>query len=546
MKEVLHKISKELNSKYLNDICIESIFVLNFRFDYKEEYKKIEKYEKVFWNKERIEVTEEDADYFLSIYDESFNIHIKLFLSYLIASCYKRQNISCFSSLCNEYIEFYFSSLSIITNGLPLCNLRLILNWQLTLFPKNNEIIRKYICKILENKENKQSVYTFISLLEGEKIKQYVKEKDCNMYVDLILYHKDTHDANFIYKALNSLLNVFTRQNDNSLIKRSICDYILNNLDGFDDHVAHKAFNLVREYMGEFKYEDIYFEKLDSKLEEINKKMLEGLTSVSVELSEKEMNEYKEYCENLDSQFKKINNLDRVIKMLLFISPVEIESIKDDLNDEKGRIFGEVNKNVLRHDGSLVNYKNLDEKEEFSLHGGRYINFNIQIKMDLYYRAFLRSYVVDEDCITIKEIFTNNKLLCEENGDGEDFRELVLKFLKGDYDYTFTKLIIHLEKSLRYYLKNNGLNVKKYGKNEMIGLTGFFNYNKTNKFRDKLLETIDENYYFTLTWLLTDEYGMDYRGNIFHGLSDVNICKTTNAIYASILIIRLYLGFSNQ
>ena len=72
-----------------------------------------------------------------------------------------------------------------------------------------------------------------------------------------------------------------------------------------------------------------------------------------------------------------------------------------------------------------------------------------------------------------------------------------------------------------------------------------FNYDETNKFRDKLLETIDEDYYFTLTWLLTDEYGMNYRGNNFHGLSNVNISKTTNAIYTALLIIRLYLGFSN-
>lgn len=546
MKDLLYEISEKINKMDINAICIDTIFSLDFKFDHKEEYKRFIPYEKAFWPNERIVVTDEDADYFLSIYDDKLNIHLKLFISYLIASCYKRQANSQFSVLCEEFIEMYFKNLDNKTNGLPSRNLRLILNWHLTLFPKNDYIPNKYIDNIFSNKDNVQSMHTFISLLDEEKINFHIKKRDCNLYIDLILRYKNTHDANLIYRALNSLLNLYTSTEDKKIIKKEICDYVLDNLDGFDKHLAHKAFNLVRDYMGELKYDDSLFERIDAKLEQINKSMLEGLTSTYIKLPQKQMEEYKKNCELIDNYFNRTTNLDRVMELLMHITPVEIESIKKDIHDEKGRISGFVNKSILKDDGSLINYKELNKKEYFSLHGGRYINLNIQIKMNLYYRAFLNSYKEKECYDEIKELFKNNKLLCEENGDGDYFRELVIKLFEGEYDYAFDKMIVLLEKSLRYYFKTNGLNIKKYNKNEMIGLSGFFNYDETNKFRDKLLETIDEDYYFTLTWLLTDEYGMNYRGNNFHGLSNVNISKTTNAIYTALLIIRLYLGFCNQ
>lgn len=43
-------------------------FFCQILFDHKEEYKRYIPYEKAFWSKERIGVTEEDADYFLSLY----------------------------------------------------------------------------------------------------------------------------------------------------------------------------------------------------------------------------------------------------------------------------------------------------------------------------------------------------------------------------------------------------------------------------------------------------------------------------------------------
>lgn len=546
MRDLLYEISEKINKMDINDICIDTIFSLDFNFDHKEEYKRFIPYEKAFWSNERIVVTDEDADYFLSIYDDKLNVHLKLFISYLIASCYKRQANSQFSVLCEEFIEMYFKNLDNITNGLPPSNLRLILNWYLTLFPKNDYIPNKYIDNILANKDNVQSMHTFICLLDEQKLNFHIKKRNCNHYIDLILHYKNTHDANFIYRALNSLLNVYTSTEDKKIIKKEICDYVLNNLDGFDKYLAHKTLNLVRDYMGELKYDDSFFEKIDYKLEEINKLMLDGLTSTYVKLPKEKMEEYKKNCELIDNYFGQITNLERVIELLMRITPIEIESIKKDIDDEKSSIFGFVNKSILRDDGSLINYKKLDKKEKFSLHGGRYINLNINIKMDLYYRAFLNSYKEQECYEEIKDLFRNNKLLSEDNGEGDYFRDLIIKLFEGEYDYVFDKLIISLEKSLRYYFKTNGLNIKKYSRNEMIGLTGFFNYDEANKFRDKLLETIDEDYYFTLTWLLTDEYGMNYRGNNFHGLSNVNISKTTNAIYTALLIIRLYLGFSNQ
>ncbi len=78
---------------------------------------------------------------------------------------------------------------------------------------------------------------------------------------------------------------------------------------------------------------------------------------------------------------------------------------------------------------------------------------------------------------------------------------------------------------------------------DVIGLSGFFNYRDNNQFRDILLETIDEDYYFILTWLLTDEYGMNFRGKIFHGINNLTMPSSTIAVYTSILIIRFFIAF---
>ncbi len=548
MQDVLKQLSEKLNNLEYTEIFIDQVFIMDFCHDYSNEYKPIAKYENIFWSKERVIVTEEDADYFISVYSDEYHICIKIVLSYLIASCIKRQSQSDFLTLCDTFIDYYFNNISNVNNGFPPNNLSKILKWSMILYPNHKEIPRKYVSKVLECKINSKSLDTFVFLFNDEKLKLFLQEKDCNEFIDLILMHKDSYDTGFIYNALSNLLNVYKSNEIQKIIKKSICDYTLNNLNKFDKYLGHKAFNLVRDYMGEIRtYTDAQFELIDQELDKVNKEMLSGLKSTCVELPKEQMDEYKRNLENIDNYFKMISNYDRVLKILSIMSPVSKIEVKKRLDEEKKGILGFVSRSILDKNGNLINYKKFNEDEYFSLYGGQHINLTIQISMDLYYRAFVRHYKEEQEAIErIEEFFKDNDLLCEENGEGDYFRKLILRFFKGDYDYTFEKIIIQFEKSLRYYFKNNGLNIKKHSKNEFIGLSGFLNNNKTNKFRDKLLETIDEDYYFTLTWLLTDEYGMNYRGTCFHGLTDIDVCKTTNAIYASLLIIRMYLGFTQN
>lgn len=86
---------------------------------------------------------------------------------------------------------------------------------------------------------------------------------------------------------------------------------------------------------------------------------------------------------------------------------------------------------------------------------------------------------------------------------------------------------------------------KKNSKNDFIGLSSILNDNDKNLFRDKLLETIDEDYYFTLKWFLVDNYGYGLRHKISHRYNSNTAYKNGYSIYITLMILKLYWGFQS-
>ena len=83
--------------------------------------------------------------------------------------------------------------------------------------------------------------------------------------------------------------------------------------------------------------------------------------------------------------------------------------------------------------------------------------------------------------------------------------------------------------------------------NDFIGLNNIFNYYEKNNYRDKLLEVIDENYYFTLKWFLVDKYGFNLKNKVSHRYEYSNdLYNSIFSIYAVIQIFRLYWGFQKS
>ena len=68
----------------------------------------------------------------------------------------------------------------------------------------------------------------------------------------------------------------------------------------------------------------------------------------------------------------------------------------------------------------------------------------------------------------------------------------------------------------------------------------FFYFNDKNSYKDKLLEIIDEDYYFTFEYLLTDRCGFNFKNIASHRYSCPNADKSLEAVYCILHIFRFY------
>lgn len=543
----LFEISKKLEFMDYNSIYIDDIFNENEIVDDLNLKRIIDKYACVLWENKRIEVDKSDAEYLLSIFDSNYHVLIKVYLCALISSCFHTIKNSDYMSVCEEFMDWYFSNIDKMKSGLPWHNFKFTLNWAFLLFPKQRmSLTQRCIDEILKHKYNEQSLNTLAVCAEWECFYDVIEKTDYDLFVDFIINGNWNVNVEFIYRILNSLLIIY-KEKTKKQIKKLICDYVLNNIYKFNNHFLHEHLKLIREYMGEFDYNDCDYNKLDQELERVNSLILSQLKEVNIDLSHKQVESFEKNIKNMEIFYGSKNNYDKIIVLLSNMTPISKLEIKKNIENDKKSLFGMVSRHILDKDGGLINYKKLNEEEKFSLFGGSHINLNIIIKIYLYYGPFIKHFTLDEETSAkIDMLFQTNLLLDNNDKDYNHFVKIVKEFMKQNYEYSFDKLIIQLERSLRYFFKNLGYNVMKKGKNEFLGLSAFFNNNKQNRFRDELLKVIDEDYYFTLSWLLTDDYGMNYRGNNMHGLSDLEISKTHNAIYASIMIIRFYLGFMDN
>jgi len=159
---------------------------------------------------------------------------------------------------------------------------------------------------------------------------------------------------------------------------------------------------------------------------------------------------------------------------------------------------------------------------------------------------FFEIYKNDDDTKNfINAILSNNRLVSKDYLDNTS--ELIALFFEKDFKSSVFDLVQNLEALLRYFFKNEGYNIKKRNSSgDYIGLSDIFSLKDKCDYRDKLLETITEDYYFTLRWLLVDEYGYQLRHKIAHRYAKKDEYNNIFAIYAVILIIKLIFGFSNE
>ncbi len=228
------------------------------------------------------------------------------------------------------------------------------------------------------------------------------------------------------------------------------------------------------------------------------------------------------------------------------MSPINIIETKKYIEESKSAFASAFKEHIVDSDGKVINYNDLDETQMLSLKANEYIN----IMMRLYFACIIRPFYsspINEDEVkkSIYNILTNSKLVSSDRIDS--LLDSFVALLKQDFKASIYDIVEEFEESLRYYFKNEKMNIyKRNAKRDLIGLSNIFNDHKINTYRDRLYETIDENYYFTLKWFLVDNYGFGLKNKISHRYKAKDLYSTTYAIYSAFQILRFYWGFQNN
>ena len=328
---------------------------------------------------------------------------------------------------------------------------------------------------------------------------------------------------------------------------KKYCDFVIENVQIIDIHYKHKLLPLIRDYMDELKlYSDESYNIIDSNIEIASNEMLNNLQSFTVSLPEDENKKLSDFQKKQYEKFITMSNADKVDELFAYLTPFDIKKIKKNINASNSELHNLFSDLYLDEKGKPINYKKLNENQMFSLKAKQQIDIFINFQFYLLIDSFFKTFKIDDFSKEhINSFLVNNELVSDEQI--EDLSYWFIEFFKTNFRDSVYDIIEEFEASLRYYFENQKMNIfKRNGTGDLIGLSTIFNDNKNNPYRDKLYEVIDEDFYFTLKWLLVDEYGLQLRHKITHRFKSKQLYQKTDTIFAVLQIIRFYMGYQNR
>lgn len=549
MSTYLDEINEKMNLEQYNDWYIDNIFFdAGSDFSHDSFISILKKYSIITYSYKSIKVESDDAQTILENYNASYNVLIRSVLDYLLSNSSLRSNSNLVSD-CKECSILYFENIKKINGDLPAHNLSLILKWTLYKHPSEKKDINDILfSNIILRKEDTLKYFSLSDyLLRDKELRNLFTRQQ---YVEIInKFYKtvvDMKETYFYIGTYNDFLKYF-KENDKKEYQRLLkkyCDFIFANLANIDDHLKQTELQKVRQYMDDLKeYDDKDYQIIDCELERVNKEQLSKLEQHSISLPDEQFHQIKKEIAHNTKIFESLSSSNKIFKLLFETFPLSLEELRKNYEDSKKGLFALFKENFLDQDGRVINFNELSDEQNFSLKVTQNIGLRVDIYFDLIFKPFFNTFKMDDEAKkTIRDIFSNNKLVDQSRT--QLLSDLFISFFEGNYKNSIFDTILELEESVRHYLKQCGLNImKRDGSGDYIGLNNIFNDNKKNSFRDELLKIIDEDYYFTLKWFLTDEYGFDIRDKISHRLKSVDLYKTKFAIYISLHIFRLYWGF---
>ena len=551
MGNYLDYINDMLEKQDFNDWYIDDFFYFSLH-DYNEKDDPIisilEKHSAILNDYKDVNISDNEADIILDSYQIKYNVVIRSILDYYLSNSYLRKN-SFLVDDCIEYSNLFFENIDKINGGLPAHILSMILKWTLYKYPSkknliNNNIYSKINCGDINILENFSIVDYF--LRDDELNAFFSEEQYCKLLARYFKSDVNPRDIFFYMDTYNDFLNYFNKKDkkEYKILLKKYCDFIFSNMNKIDNHVKQVELQKVRQYIDFLKsYSDGDYKIIDEELERVNKDQLSKLEHHSISLPEEQFEELKKQIEKNTQIYEKLSNSNKIWKLLFETHPLSINDLKKRYDESKKGLSGLFKENILDSDGRVINFNKLSDEQEFSLKSTQNIGLSVDLYFDLIYGPFCRSFKMDEEAKEcIRSIISNNKLV--DSSRSKLIFSLFVSFFEGDYQHSVFDIILELEESIRYYLKSTGLNiVKRDGSGDYIGLNNVFNDYEKNSYRDELLKIIDEDYYFTFKWFLTDQYGFDIRDKISHRIKTIDLYKTKFAIYIAIHIFRLYWGF---
>lgn len=550
MGEYLISKNKEYKTKSFNDLYIDDLLWADKEFNDSIE-NIILKYHISTNIENHFEITDEELITVESEINDENHILIRIFLQYLIASSSKYLEGNLFEEFKN-FIELYFQNIESVDGGLPIHNLVTIIKWTLHKFPRYKKEIRHILFTYTINGNNGVIQYFLLTdyIIKDSKLVNIFTPKQYEEIYEK--YFVTTTDDKHIYLYLEIYKNYLKYIKDyNKLIKKDFlkkyCDFVIKNIELIDSHTKQILLQKIRDYMDEWNiYGDSDYYIIDSSLEKANKESLKSMQSVEINLSEEFVKEMEEKINFFKKIYLKLDCNERIQKLLSELSPINIIETKKYIEESKGAFASAFKEHIVDSDGKVINYNDLDETQMLSLKANEYIN----IMMRLYFACIIRPFYsspINEDEVkkSIYNILTNSKLVSSDRIDS--LLDSFVALLKQDFKASIYDIVEEFEESLRYYFKNEKMNIyKRNAKRDLIGLSNIFNDHKINTYRDRLYETIDENYYFTLKWFLVDNYGFGLKNKISHRYKAKDLYNTTYAIYSAFQILRFYWGFQNN
>lgn len=385
-----------------------------------------------------------------------------------------------------------------------------------------NNIIKKYGMNDIKRFLNINKVF------DKALVSNNVTFADFNQYIELaefcIIYNKNSKDSKIKY-----------------------IDIILNTFNDLNDQWFQGKLQKCRDYIKDTNYHMDRLLDIENRIEMMGEKAIGMMKEIRIPFPPEITKQIEEFCKSREVLLNKKTNISKLIWYFFEFYPFKKTDLVSFENDvEKESVFkGMFNTIYYNTHGEVINYVDLTDEEKDTLKCKNGFLVQSQILDLTVCRPFYNSFKMDDDVKQFIIGFSkNNKMIDAKNGWDKKFVDYLFDILGSKIDDMIQKVLPLFENSLRFYFKNEGLYIKKTKSDDYINLGDIFtSLSGVNQYRDKLLEIIDEDYYWMMCYLLTDRLGFNGRNVNLHGADDPNYSRSFPAYYTCVLIFRMFIPF---